>query len=734
MIPPLHKPALRIALIYVVFSALWIVFSDKLLALLIHSTQEMAALQTVKGLFFVFITAGLIYFLLRRELAAVQQANYDLHEREKSFRTLAETAAAAIFIHRGGKLIYVNSLSLTYTGYTMEELLAKHVWELVHPDYQSLVKERALARQSGHQGPARYEIRMLTKQGEERWLEITADNIRYGGEDLSLATAYDITARKEQESKLAAQAVAELEARKKAEAAEQRIAHILEGVSDAFVALDTNWCYTYVNSKAAKLLGREASTLIGKHIWTEFPEGEDQPFARAYKTAIATQTPVRIEEHYAPWDRWFENRIVPSEEGLFIFFHDITERKNSENALRNHARHLRKVLDNLHAFVGVLTPSGELSEANQAALQAGGLTPADVIGKPAWETYWWSYSEQVQEQLRLACMKAAQGESSRYDVRIRGAGEELLDIDFAIAPLYDDLGNITHLIPSAVVITERVRAEAKIRALNAELEQRVMERTAELVASNERLRASEQSVRELNEELRRRAEELHGSMQELEAFSYSVSHDLRAPLRAVQGFSQALLEDYGRNLDSVGQSFAERIVASAARMDTLIQDLLAYSQLSRAELKLQQVSLSKAVAEALNQLQAEIKQRQALIRVDEPLPQAWAHEATLVQVIVNLISNAIKFIAPGVTPTVQVWAESQTGRIRLWIEDNGIGVPPEHKERIFRVFERLHGIETYPGTGIGLAIVKKAMERMGGSSGVECKASHGARFWVEWRT
>lgn len=733
MMPGLRKPALRVALIFALFSTLWIVFSDRFLALVISDVQQMAALQTGKGVIFVLVTAGLIYFLLRRELSAIQKTDEALREREKSFRTLAETAAAAIFIHRGGKLVYVNSRSLTYGGYTREELLSKHVWELVPPDYQALVKERALARQSGHQGPARYEIKMLTKQREERWLEITADNIRYGGEDLSLATAYDITGRKEQESKLAAQALAEQEARQKAEAAEQRITHILEGVSDPFVALDTNWCYSYVNSKAAKLLGREAPTLIGKHIWTEFPEAEDQPFARACKKAVATQMPVRIEAHYAPWDRWFENRIVPSEEGLSIFFHDITERKNSENTLRNHARHLRKVLDNLHAFVGVLTPTGEVTEVNQAALQAGGLSAADVIGKPAWETYWWSYSPRVQEQLRVACGKAAQGESSRYDVRIRGAGEELLDIDFAIAPLYDESGNITHLIPSAVVITERVRAEAKVRALNAELEQRVIERTAELVASNERLRASEQSVRELNEELRHRAEELHGSMQELKAFSYSVSHDLRAPLRAVQGFSQALLEDYGPSLDSVGQSFAQRIVASAARMDTLIQDLLAYSQLSRAELKLQQISLSKAVAEAVNQLQAEIKERQALISVDEPLPQAWAHETTLVQVIANLISNAVKFVAPDVTPAVQVWAESTTDRTRLWIEDNGIGIPPEHKERIFRVFERLHGIETYPGTGIGLAIVKKAMERMGGGSGVDCEAGRGARFWVEWR-
>ena len=694
----------------------------------------MAALQTVKGLAFVFITATLIYFLLRRELRAVQTANNQLRESEASLRTITENVAAAIFIHEGGKVVYVNAMGLTYSGYTMEELSTKYVWDLVHPKFEAVVKESISARFRGNLGPARYEIEMVTKGGQGRWLEVTAENIRYEGRNLGLATAYDITELKHQENKLAAQAATELAARQTAEAAEQRISDILEGVSDAFVSLDTSWCYTYVNSKAAKMLGRDAKTLIGKHIWTEFPEGEGQPFQQAYQKAVETQQPVRLEEFYAPWNRWFENRIVPSPEGLSIFFHDITERKQAEETLRTNARHLQRVLDNLHTLVGVLTPGGLVAEVNQAALQAAGITSAEVIGKPVWETYWWSYSAKIQEELRTACARAAQGEFCRYDTRVRGVGGELMDIDFAIAPLYDDAGTLTHLIPSAMVITERVRAEAQVRALNAELEHRVIERTTELVEAIKRLRESEHSVRQLNAELLHRAEELQASVQEVEAFSYSVSHDLRAPLRAVQGFSQALLEDYGPSLDAKGQDFAQRIVASAARMDTLIQDLLAYSRLSRVELKIQQIGLSKVVSEALNQLQAEIKQRGARITVTEPLPNVWAHEVTLVQVVANLFSNAIKFVPRGATPEVRVWADASGGRTQLWVEDNGIGIPPEHKERIFRVFERLHGVETYPGTGIGLAIVKKAMERMGGRCGVDCETSKGARFWVEWAT
>lgn len=237
---------------------------------------------------------------------------------------------------------------------------------------------------------------------------------------------------------------------------------------------------------------------------------------------------------------------------------------------------------------------------------------------------------------------------------------------------------------------------ARLRGLISSLEQRVAERTAEL-----------------------------------EAFAYSVSHDLRAPLRAMQGFADALLEDYSSQLDSPGQEYARRIVAAAQRMDTLILDLLAYSRLGRAEMRLKPVSLAQVVEEALAQLEAEIKKKDAQMAVEKPLPEAVGHYPTLVQVIANLLSNAVKFVAPGVRPHVRVWAEEQEGQVCLWVEDKGIGIAPEYQERIFRVFERLHGIEAYPGTGIGLAIVKKGMERMGGQVGVESQVGQGSRFWVK---
>jgi signal transduction histidine kinase len=240
------------------------------------------------------------------------------------------------------------------------------------------------------------------------------------------------------------------------------------------------------------------------------------------------------------------------------------------------------------------------------------------------------------------------------------------------------------------------------------------------------LQAQELAVR-----VAERTAELEQSRAELEAFSYSVSHDLRAPLRAVEGFSQALLEDYGDVLDASGRDYAERLVLAAHNMDALIRDLLAYSQLSRTEMTLVPVDLGQGVAEALRAMETELAERKARVVVEPNLPSVVAHPTTLVQVVLNLLRNAVKFVAPGEVPRVQVYASTQTGNVRLYVRDNGIGIDPRHQERVFLPFERLHGADRYPGTGIGLSIVRRGVERMGGQVGLRSAVGEGSRFWIE---
>ncbi|HEY1773224.1 MAG TPA: ATP-binding protein [Gammaproteobacteria bacterium] len=206
---------------------------------------------------------------------------------------------------------------------------------------------------------------------------------------------------------------------------------------------------------------------------------------------------------------------------------------------------------------------------------------------------------------------------------------------------------------------------------------------------------------------------------ELDAFAYSVAHDLRAPLRAMHGFADAVREDYASALDDTGRDFLTRIIKSAKNMDVLIQDLLAYSRIGRDKVELEALGLKEAVQDSLADLQHDIVSLGASVEVVVPPLTVLGHKATLKQVVANLVSNALKFTAPGTVPQVRIWAVARQGKVELCVRDNGIGIAPEHRDRIFNVFERLHGSETYPGTGIGLSIVKKGLASMQGEISVE---------------
>ena len=267
------------------------------------------------------------------------------------------------------------------------------------------------------------------------------------------------------------------------------------------------------------------------------------------------------------------------------------------------------------------------------------------------------------------------------------------DIDF--------MGAIANILSSAI---ERYQFDQKIQQLNRDLESRVAQRTAQMEVANE----------------------------ELKAFAYTVSHDLRAPLRAMQGFAQILLEDYAPQFDALGHEYASRIVTAAAQMDGLILDLLEYSRLNRARIYQQPLSLDQLMNDALSLIEATVQSRQAKITIEAPLPLVYGNRQIVIQVLTNLLSNGIKFVAPGTQPKLHICWEDKGNKIRLWITDNGIGIAKEHYSRIFNVFERLHGIESYPGSGIGLAIVRRGVEKLGGSFGIVSTVGEGSQFWVEF--
>jgi signal transduction histidine kinase len=252
-------------------------------------------------------------------------------------------------------------------------------------------------------------------------------------------------------------------------------------------------------------------------------------------------------------------------------------------------------------------------------------------------------------------------------------------------------------------------------------------------ADSERLREAQEALRlhadDLEIKVSERTEALRSTIGELEAFSYSVSHDLRSPLRAMQGYSDVLLSEYKDKLDATGADYLHRIRRAAGRMDMLIQDILAYSRVAKGEIQLQEINVANVVRDVIQSYPA-LQPDRATITIEGEIPLVLGHEAYITQIVSNLLANAAKFVADKQRPVIKISATIQDGMVRIVFEDNGIGIAKSDQEQIFQIFGRVYSEKRFEGTGIGLAIARKAAERMGGSLGVESEVGRGSKFCV----
>jgi PAS domain S-box-containing protein len=499
-----------------------------------------------------------------------------------------------------------------------------------------------------------------------------------------------------------------------------RLRGFIEAAPVAMCMLDRDMRYLAASRRWLTDFKLGIQDIIGRSHYDVFPDIPlhwKEVHRRCLKGAVerCDEDPFRRADGSLDWVRW---EIQPWRDrmgdigGIVIFSELVTARKRAEEALREGEARFRRlseysqaVVDNMAEGLYTVDTHGLVTYINPAAESLFGWTSADLLGRKMHDMTHYQYPDgrpfPASECAGLAVLQKGILLREHEDVFIHKDGR-FFPVVYSASPLRAE-GKTVGIVVAFRDDTQRRRAEEEIHRLNRTLEHRVAERTAQLAESN----------------------------QALEAFGYSVSHDLRAPLRTMQGFAQALQEDYGERLDEDGRKYTDRIVAGARRMDRLIMDLLAYSRLRRSDLVLKSVDVMAIVTDATRQLATARSDRPVQIAIVEPLPAVTADRTTLTQVMTNLLSNAVKFVAPGVQPKVNVYAEHRDGLVRLWIEDNGIGIACEHQERIFRVFERLHGSESYPGTGIGLAIVQKGIERMGGRVGVESHIGVGSRFWIE---
>lgn len=284
-----------------------------------------------------------------------------------------------------------------------------------------------------------------------------------------------------------------------------------------------------------------------------------------------------------------------------------------------------------------------------------------------------------------------------------------LEVLVTISPLRDESGRIVGASKIFQDITNRKRAERELHMAQAAIQAHA--ETLQAVVSE-------------------RTAKLKETIRELEAFSYSLSHDMRTPLRSIRSYAQFVMADFGPILDPAAVEYLQKIIAAVRRMERLIADVLELTRMSRRDVRIEPVDVGKLVG-GLIQEREELQLPRADVLVEGSLPVVLGNHASLEQCMSNLLGNAVKFVPRGVTPEVRVSGTAANGKVRIVVQDNGIGIPTEAQARVFEMFHRHHGGSGYEGTGLGLAIVKRAVERMSGRVGVESEVGKGSRFWVE---
>ena len=627
-------------------------------------------------------------------------------QKELLATTLASIGDAVIATDIDGRIVFLNAEAEALTGWKNSEAtkrLLSEVFRIINEKTRRPVESpvEKVLRFGTVMGLANHTL-LIAKDGREIPVDDSAAPIRQpDGPLFGVVMVFrDVTAQ-----------------RRSQEVAAQ-LAAIVEHSGDVILTKDLNGIVRTWNASAERLFGYRAEEIIGKPVTVLFPPDklteenyilgrlrEGQPVERLETIRVkkdGRHIPVAIS--VSPL-KDVEGQVV----GASKIVHDITELVSAREALMREKELLATTLASIGDAVVVTDAEGCVTFLNREAERLTKWNNAEALGQPLPKVF-----RVINEETRLPVENPVEKVLRIGGVVGLANHTILLAKDGTETPIDDSAAPIRHadgLLLGVVLVfrdyTERKESEKALQEAHSQLADR---------------------ARQLETLVQERAARLQDVVNELQHVSYAMAHDMRAPLRAMNTFASLLAEQApGGMSPAKAQEYARRIIVAAKRLDKLIQDALNYTKVAQQEIPLGPVDLSKLVHDLIDTY-PNFHSDKADIRIDG-LPVVSGNDSLLTQCFSNLLGNAVKFVAPGVKPEVRVWADARDGKARIWIKDNGIGIPKNSQPRLFQMFQKLNA--GYEGTGIGLAIVRKVVERMGGRVGVESAPGAGSNFWVD---
>jgi PAS domain S-box-containing protein len=632
---------------------------------------------------------------VKERTAELEATAKELQMSEARFRASVDAAPVGIvMINEVGEIVLANSTLCKLFGYRQEEVIGQKI-ELFIPKQarQGHVALRGgfLANPSQRSMGAGRDLFGQHKNGTVIPVEVGLTPIQLDSGPGVLGTIVDLTARKKAEASL--------------RQSEETHRLVVEGVKDyAIISLDLAGRITSWNVGAERILGYRADEILGRTVTQFLPESVNRIELAELELRTAATTGRFEDENWRVrknGDRFWANVIVTalrdgsgSLVGYSKITRDLTERKLAEHAIEVSNRSLkesqavlRTLIDESMNFTGVMKVDGTLIDANRTALRAAGVEASDVLNQKFVDTPWWQHSSALQNRLREAIVSAAAGRPDGFEATHLDADGNMIFVDFSLKPVKNELGEVIYLIPEGRDTTSHKEREAELQRLILEVKR---------------------------------------SNDELEQFAYVASHDLQEPLRKIASYCKLLQEEKAENLDEEGRHYLDVAIDGARRLQTLVRDLLTFARITTRGKPLSTTNTVNSLQEAINSLSLSIEERGAVITFD-PLPKVMADAGQLTHLFQNLIGNAIKYCSSPV-PEVHVGSREKDGELEIFVRDNGIGIDPKFHEKIFQVFQRLHNRKEYSGTGIGLALCKRIVERFGGQIRVDSSTGEGSTF------